>query len=88
MKPIRTHTFGGRRYVVEAEHTIQGWCDLPEERDTHTIYVDPALPPSRHIEVCIHEALHALREGWTEDQVDSLSVPLARWLWRMGYRRG
>jgi len=84
---VRTHTFNGRRYTVEIEHRLKGWCDTPDEKDEYTIYIDPELGVKDFLEVAIHEAIHALKPELSEEGVDSLSVPLSRWLWRLGYRR-
>jgi len=87
---IRTHSFAGRRYRVEVEERVLGYAEVPGKKgrpERLEIYVDPDLPPKRHLEIAIHEALHALIPGASEDAVLIAGKELGRWLWRLGYRR-
>jgi hypothetical protein len=64
---------------------VEGFADCPGEPPV--IYVDPTLPPARHLEVAVHEALHACFPLATETEVDRKAKDISRWLSRLGYRR-
>ena len=84
---MKSHTFRGIRYRVAADQKIDGYAEVPVGREPKTIYVDPTLPPLRHLEIALHEALHAEDPKKPERVVERQGKSLARWLWRMGYRR-
>jgi len=52
------------------------------------IYVDPELSPKSFLETAIHEAMHAEDKDITEAVINRRASSMARWLWRLWYRRG
>lgn len=64
----------------------RGEVDSPSTPNK-TIYIDPKLVDEEELEVNIHEAMHAL--DWTKDEhyVTEHAKELARYLWRLGYRK-
>ena len=84
---IKSHTFRGIRYLVNIEHKIDGWAEIPGH-EPRSIYVDPCLPPKQFLETSIHEALHAEDADVSEQVVDRRAKSMCRWLWRLGFRRG
>ena len=90
----KTHTFVSldgrsgrhkRKYLVNADRHLDGYCHLPEKRATYEIYVDPSTTPLNHLETTLHEAIHACLPKWNENQVEWLGKELAKFAWRMGY---
>ena len=83
---IKSHSFRGIRYLIQVENKIDGWAEVPGV-EPRSIYVDPELPPRHHLETAIHEAMHAEDHEASEQVIGRRAKSLARWLWRMGYRR-
>lgn len=54
---------------------------------TNTIELDERLTDEEHLEVLLHESLHALQPHHDEETVARDAVNLARILWVDGYRR-
>lgn len=54
---------------------------------TATIEIDERLRGQEHLEVLLHESLHALQPHHDEDTVTRDAVNLARILWADGYRK-
>lgn len=54
---------------------------------TNTIEIDPRLRGIEHLEILLHESLHALQPHHDEDTVARDALNLARILWADGYRR-
>lgn len=83
---------GGRRWrVVDGDASLdendRGTCD-PPDRKAKKIRIAPDLKGEEHLEVAIHEALHALSwHQFDESWVDQSGKELARVLYRLGYRR-
>lgn len=80
----------GRRYKVRHVSQLRdrGQCDPPDQRGKE-IRIATWLPPQEHLEVAIHEFKHA--DDWRkydEGYVARFAEDLARFLWRLGYRRG
>jgi hypothetical protein len=82
---VKTHTFRKLRYRVVLEK-IEGYAEVPGY-SPREIYIDPTLKPMRFLEVAIHEAMHAEDPEESEATVDRRAQSMARWLWRLGYRR-
>lgn len=76
-----------RVYKLETSHELQGWCDVPDEKDDLTIYVNPNLKGRAHLETLIHELTHAIFPDWPEEAVDLFAHQQARFLWGHKYRR-
>jgi hypothetical protein len=90
VNPIKTHTFAGQEYRVIYERREGQWghCDEPGDYD-RAVCLDPELDGLRHLEVAIHEALHALMWHWLAEAFVTIAArDIARFLWRLGYRRG
>jgi hypothetical protein len=82
---ISSHVFCGRRYAVDTE-TCDGYCDT--SKPDYTIGFPGRLENHlRDLRLEIHEAIHACFPLMSEEKVTESSVDLARFLWRMGYRR-
>ena len=82
---MKTATFNGRRFRVWSDQQVIGFADIPG--DDPAIYVDPTLKAKPHLETAVHEALHACFPSATEDDIEQKGRDVARWLWRLGYRR-
>jgi len=88
MKKVRTHKFKLGHYVVdEMDGPLDGLCDIPDEYDTLRIFIQDG-GSQRALHTAIHEALHA--EGLPAKYLDGdydVSQNVARFLWRLGWRR-
>lgn len=51
------------------------------------VTLDPRLRGKKHLEVCVHECLHALFPALSEEEIIEKSVRLTNTLWYEGYRR-
>lgn len=87
MKPVRTHTFNGRKYTIIAEK-LDGYCDQFDltAENARTLIILPDLNTRKGLITAIHEALHA--EDWTvtEEPIERVSKEIGDFLWRLGYR--
>lgn len=54
---------------------------------TKTIEIDERLSGAEHLEVLIHEALHAIQPHHEEETIAKDAINLARILWKDGYRK-
>ena len=84
---MKSHTFNGTKYAVWIDAKIDGFADLPKERDNMTLYVDPTLDGLAHLDTAVHEAIHASLHTCPESLVGVAGRDIARFLWRLGYRR-
>ncbi len=66
---------------------VYGDCD-PPDRPRRKIRLRAGMSEKRHLEVLVHECLHAA--DWHKDElwVSEVARDLAVILWKMGYRRG
>ncbi len=86
-KPIRTHTFAGRKLKIDLGSECDGLVDCPYGNDAvPTMRIFSNLNTKAGLETVIHETLHVLRWSETEIVVDKTANELARFLWRLGYR--
>jgi len=77
----------GKRWRFDETTTVEGGdCDAPTV-PRKTIRVNPDLPPERHLDVTLHELLHASDWHKDEEWVAQVATDVARVLWRLGYRR-
>lgn len=74
-----------RQYLYKSKQT-DGDCDPPDTKNKK-LRVYHGLTGCRELEVNIHEAMHACLWDLDEDAVDETSTDLARYLWRLGYRK-
>ena len=81
---MRWAKFGKKRYEVIHEK-VHGMADVPG--DPPAIYVDPTLRGMTHLETVIHESMHACLPNQSEEVVTSVARDIARFTWRLGYRR-
>lgn len=84
---MRTHTFRGIRYRIHTDLVMDGYAEAPGPRKPREIYVSAALQGRRHLEVALHEAMHAEDPDVPEAVIDRRARALSRFLWRLGYRR-
>jgi hypothetical protein len=80
---VKTATFNGRRYrIIVAE--LDGNCDTD---DHYWLIIERDLNKKVGLETAIHEALHACSWKTSEEKVESTARDIARFLWRLGYRK-
>ena len=88
MRPVKTHTFAGRKVIIDIDPDgLDGIVDCPYGTDaTSTMHIlkDPATKGG--FETIIHETLHILRWAETEEVVEKTAYELCKFLWRLGYR--
>jgi hypothetical protein len=92
---MKTHTFkglDGKRRKFEVTHDfVYGWTSHPDEPGHETNVTPPGtykVSERQALDTHIHEGIHSVvGKKLTEAQVDHLGSQLARWLWRLGYRR-
>jgi len=84
MKPVRTHTFNGVKYLVTIDR-LDGLCSTHKLEREIIILAD--LDTRAGLETAVHEALHACCWSKGEDKVTITAKDLARFLWRLGWRR-
>lgn len=61
---------------------LHGLCDY----DTRTVSICTSVRDLEHLDVCIHEALHASQPFASEEHVAETAATLAGILWQLGYR--
>jgi hypothetical protein len=86
---IRTHTFNGVTYKIEFADRIDGVCDVPDDETAPEILLVPGKK-QRHLNAALHEALHAIGvpDKYLHDEEGfSQTEDVARFLWRLGFRR-
>ena len=83
MEKVKTATFNGRVY-----HIILGELDGNADTDSkYWLIAERDLDTKVGLETVIHEALHACNWHASEEKVDVTARDVARFLWRLGYRR-
>lgn len=80
---LKTHTFNGKKYHIIIGN-LDGNCDTDNR---HWLIIERNLNKKVGLETAIHEALHACSWKSNEEQVDVTARDIARFLWRLGYRR-
>ena len=81
---MNTHTFNGRTYKITIGD-LDGLCDTYNKERELIIMAD--LSTRNGLETAIHESLHALKWSASEGTVEVSAHDLARFLWRLNYRR-
>jgi hypothetical protein len=84
MGKIATHTFNGRKYTIIVDQ-LDGMCSTYKNERELIILAD--LNTRSGLETAIHESLHALKWSACEDTVTVSAHDLARFLWRLNFRR-
>ncbi len=80
---IKTHTFVGTKYhIIVGE--LDGNCDTD---NNYWLIIERDLEKRIGLETAIHEALHACSWSTSEDKVTNTARDIARFLWRLGYRK-
>lgn len=87
-RPVKTATFNGVKYTIEKDTVLDGYVDLPGEPETRVLHINGKLGPFDFLETAIHEALHASIPSEDEEMVERVGKEIARFLYRLGYRRG
>ncbi len=86
---LKTITLRGVRYVVIDDH-LEGFADVPvrrQRRRRRDLYIDAATKGTRkHLEIALHESLHALAPDSPESWVDMAAHQQARLVWGLDYR--
>jgi hypothetical protein len=80
---MKTASFLGKAFEVEVG-AIDG---MVVPHGASAIYVNPELKGVAHLDAAVHEALHACFCELREDTVNRAATDIARWLWRLGYRK-
>ena len=81
---IKTHTFCGRKYIIDLE-PYDGLCTCYKlERELHVLR---DLGTKAGLESVIHECLHACMWPASETRTEQTAADIARFLWRLGYRK-
>ncbi len=83
---IKTHTFRGKVFDVSFEGSTEGYCVAAHQKRGEVVLCEER-PPKQFLETAIHEAMHALNWSIGEPIIEERARELARWLWRLGYRR-
>ena len=92
---VKTHTFKLGRYCIYFTKKIGGVADIPDKRKESwknqkkemIIVNEPGIEGLDNI---LHEALHAsgISDEYLHDKNgDSVTRPIARFIWRLGYRK-
>src|SRR5688500_381118 len=101
MPKIKSHTFRGKRYGIRMAspeffrkydkktkskgYTI-GLCNPPNKKGKK-LYFDKTNKGLEELEIFIHEPYHVLQDRYEECAVEEEARDLAKFLWRLGYRR-
>lgn len=86
---MRTHTFNGRKYRIHFASYIGGVTNVPGSPDTLDLTIVPG-DKLMHLDNALHEALEAAGapdELLHNKDGSSRTGDLARFMWRLGYRR-
>ncbi len=84
MKPVKTHTFHGRRYYITTE-PLCGSCTTYKRENE--LFIQADLNKRVGLITAIHECLHAENWAASEEVVERVSAEIGSFLWRLGYRR-
>lgn len=88
MATVKTHTFKLGKYHIELlDSKLDGMCDLPDDYENLHMLIQRGNTQN-DLHTAIHEAMHA--EGLPMKYLDGerdLTKEVARFLWRLGWRR-
>jgi hypothetical protein len=83
---VKTHTFCGKKYEIQFD-CCDGFCEEPFPT-VPSLWVNmEELSDKEQLRVLIHESLHACNWDKSEPIVHQTSKDIARFLWRVGYRK-
>ena len=91
MAKVKTHTFAGRRYKIEEVERIDGVTDIPGNPKIYNMLI-LAGGDLKALHSALHEGQEAIGlcdkciHGYA-DRRDARTWDVARFLWRLGYRR-
>ncbi len=83
MRKVKTHTFNGLKYHIVIDD-LDGNCDTDNK---YWLIAERDISKLVGLETLIHEALHACAWRVSEKNVTVTAKDIARFLWRLGYRR-
>jgi len=87
MRPVKTHTFNRVRFDIDLYgKAIDGKCDYPYQCKP-VIMICEDVNNYKGLESIIHECLHAEQWAKGEDVVDRTAREIAKFLWRLNFRR-
>jgi hypothetical protein len=89
---IKYHTFKLGKYKIEFTHRIEAVTDVPVDDwdNTEKVMLLTKKKGIRGLDNALHEALHAEGvpdEYLHDDEGYSITRRVARFLWRLGYRK-
>ena len=82
---MKTHTFNGKKYDIDICGPLDGYASQGGKNETMIIQCD--IDTRKGLETLIHESLHACNWKAPEEDVLRTGKDIARFLWRLGYRR-
>lgn len=86
MRPVRFHTFAGRRFAVKDQKGLRlTFAECDEDKRELRIPVDGDR--QCELEWVVHEALHACYPFVDEPYVGAGAKSVAALLWRLGWRK-
>lgn len=78
------HLFRHKRYeVVKVKNYEAGKCNFTD----HKLALNPDINGRMALDTAIHEGIHACYPDMDEPAVESAATDIAKFLWRLGYRR-
>jgi len=83
---MQTATFNGVKYEVDICGPLDGLCNSPRGSSS-IIRICTDLEKCKGLETAIHESLHACFWAKTEEKVSQTAKDVARFLWRLGFRK-
>ena len=89
MKPIISHTFRGKRYLIKNARkgaSFLGICDDPNWKGPKVVKIPMHGATLDELDTILHEASHACNWDLTEEAVNAFAQSTARLLWRLGWR--
>lgn len=87
MRKVKTHTFNGKKYHIYI-HPLKGVTTPPDGTRELEIFIrTDKISKRMFLDTCIHEALHASKWSLSEKDVNRMATEIAKFLWRLGYRR-
>ena len=93
MKPVKTHTFAGVKHRIEMVKEIQGVTDTDEIAEVPEMMILSGNN-IKALHSALHEGLEAIRvcdrcihDYDNRDDGQAMTMDVARFLWRLGYRK-
>ena len=89
IKELFKHKFLNKRYIICLTDKFKnkktdGECDPPNWKNPR-IRINQNLTSHKALEVCLHEALHAVNWTLDEEYVDQMAIDIAKFLYKMGF---